>query len=308
MDYVFIINPVAGKGGKSDEIAKKIRDFFKNRNENIHIYLSKCPGDAIRFGKEYPIPEGHEVCFVACGGDGTFYETVNGAFGRKGASFAVYPSGSGNDFIKSSGGKIEDYLDLQKLVDGETKIFDAMECNGHICANICNIGLDSIVCDGINRYKKLPGISGAMAYNISTVTTIGGGVITGLSKPMKITFDDGEIIERKFLISVFGNGKIYGGGYYPVPDARLDDGLIDFCAIADASIFKIARLIGVYKKGGHIGNPAFDGILSMRRCKSAKIESSKELTFCVDGEVLKSKNIEIKMLPASLPFRVPKFE
>ena len=120
MNYVFIINPVAGKGHKADEIAGKIRAFFEKREDNVHIYLSKCPGDAIRFGKEYPIPEGEEVCFVACGGDGTFYETVNGAFGRPGASFAVYPSGSGNDFIKTVGGKPEDYLDLQKLVDGKT--------------------------------------------------------------------------------------------------------------------------------------------------------------------------------------------
>ena len=91
MDYVFVINPVAGKGGMADDIARDIRDFFANREENVNIYLSKCPGDAIRFGKEYPIPEGKDVCFVACGGDGTFYEVVNGAFGRPGASFAVYP-------------------------------------------------------------------------------------------------------------------------------------------------------------------------------------------------------------------------
>ena len=61
MNYVFIINPAAGKGGKEEEIAKNIRNFFADREENIHIYLSKCPGDAIRFGKEYPIAEGEEV-------------------------------------------------------------------------------------------------------------------------------------------------------------------------------------------------------------------------------------------------------
>ena len=65
MDYVFVINPLAGKGGMADDIARDIRDFFANREENVNIYLSKCPGDAIRFGKEYPIPEGKEVCFVA---------------------------------------------------------------------------------------------------------------------------------------------------------------------------------------------------------------------------------------------------
>lgn len=308
MNYVFIINPAAGKGGKAEEIVKNIRDFFENRDEKINIYLSKCPGDAIRFGKEYPIPEGEEICFVACGGDGTFYETVNGAFGRPGASFAIYPSGSGNDFIKSVGGKQEDYLDLEKLVNGKTEIFDAMECNGRICSNVCNIGLDSVVCDRINRYKKLPGISGSMAYNISAAVTIGSGIFTGLAKPMKFTFDDCEILEGKFLISVFGNGKIYGGGYHPVPEAKLNDGLMDFCTIANASVLKIAKLIGIYKKGEHIGNPLFNGLLTMRRCTEAKIESTEDLTVCVDGEIFKSRRIEVKIIPASLPFRVPAFE
>ncbi|MBQ7874172.1 MAG: hypothetical protein IJ306_03290 [Oscillospiraceae bacterium] len=308
MNYVFIINPAAGKGKRAEETAKIIRDFFRERDDNINIYLSKCPGDAIRFGREYPIPEGGEVCFVACGGDGTFYETVNGAFGRPGASFAVYPCGSGNDFIKSIGGRPEDYLDLEKLVNGKVKVLDAMDCGGHICSNVCNIGLDSVICDRIPKYKHIPGVSGSMAYNVSVVTTILGGVFSGLSTPMKFTFDDGKVLDGKFLISVFGNGKVYGGGYHPVPDAQPDDGIIDFCTIADASILKIAQLIGIYKKGEHIGNPIFDGLLTMHRCKGAVIESSADLTVCVDGEIFKSKSVEIKILPASLPFRVPDFD
>ena len=61
MDYVFVINPVAGKGGMADDIARDIREFFADRSENVNIYLSKCPGDAIRFGKEYPIPSGYTL-------------------------------------------------------------------------------------------------------------------------------------------------------------------------------------------------------------------------------------------------------
>ena len=308
MNYVFIINPVAGKGGKAEEIAKKIRDFFAEREDNVHVYLSKAPGDAIRFGKEYPIPDGEEVCFVACGGDGTFYETVNGAFGRPGASFAVYPSGSGNDFIKTVGGKPEDYFDLQKLVDGETKVFDALECNGHICSNICNIGLDSVIADHLISYKKLPGVSGSMAYNLSVAVTVGGGLFHRLGKPMKVTFDDGEVIEERCMFSVFGNGQVYGGGYHAAPEAKLDDGLIDFCSVSEIGLLRIAKVIGIYKKGEHIGNPALADILKVRRCVSAKVESSEVLTISIDGEIFKSKTAEIKMIPGSLPFRVPAFE
>ena len=295
MNYVFIINPAAGKGKNADEIAKSVRNFFKDRDDNVNIYLSKCPGDAIRFGREYPIPEGEEVCFVACGGDGTFYETVNGAFGRPGASFAVYPSGSGNDFIKSIGGKAEDYLDLQKLVDGKTKIFDTLQCGEKICCNICNIGVDSVIADRINRYKTIPGVSGSMAYNISAAVTIGGGVFGGLAKPMKITFDDGEVFEDRCMFSVFGNGKIYGGGYHAVPDARLDDGLIDFCTVSEIGVLRIAKVIGIYKRGDHVDNPALADILKMRRCTGAKIESPELLTISVDGEISKSNSIEIKI-------------
>ena len=292
MNYVFIINPAAGKGGKAEEIAKNIRNFFADREENIHIYLSKCPGDAIRFGKEYPIAEGEEVCFVACGGDGTFFETVNGAFGRPGASFAVYPSGSGNDFIKSVGGKAEDYLDLEKLVNGETKIFDAIECNGKICSNVCNIGLDSVICDRINFYKTLPGISGSMAYNISAAVTVGGGIFKRLGMPMKYTFDDGESVEGRFILSVFGNGKIYGGGYHPVPEAKLDDGLMDFCSITEVGVLKIAKLIGIYKKGEHVGNPVLTDILKCAAAPGPKSKVPRTLRFALTERFLKANALK----------------
>lgn len=308
MTYVFIINPAAGKGGQEDEVAKTIRDFFADREEKINIYLSKAPGDAIRYGKEYPIPDGEEVCFVACGGDGTFYETVNGAFGRPGACFAIYPCGSGNDFIKSVGGTKEDYFDLGKLVNGEKKVFDAISVNGLISSNICNIGIDSEICDGIRRYKKIPGVSGAMAYDISTVTTVAGGIFKGLGIPMKFTFDDGEVFSDRYMLSVFGNGQVYGGGYVPVPHADLMDGLIDFCAVKEASVLKVSSLLSIYKAGKHEDDPRFEGLLKTRRCRSCKVESEQELTVCLDGEVFKEKTLDIEMIPHSLPFIVPKFE
>ena len=308
MTYVFIINPAAGKKKNPDEISKHISDFFENRPENAEIYFSKAPGDAIDFGKSYNIPEGEEVCFVACGGDGTFFEIVNGAFGKPGASFSIYPSGSGNDFIKSAGGDPKDYLDLQKLVDGKTKVFDAIECNGKICSNICNIGIDSVIADRLARYKRIPGVSGPMAYNLATAITLCRGIFGKLSTRMKVTFDDGEVFEDDLMFTVFGNGKVYGGGYYAVPDASLDDGIIDFCSVSEIGLLRIAKVIGIYKKGEHVNSPALADVLKMRRCTSAKIESEELFTISIDGEISKSHTAYIKMIPASLPFRIPASE
>lgn len=304
LNYVFVINPAAGKGGKQDEIAKKIREFFKDRPEKINIYLSCFPGDAIKFGKEYPL-DGEETCFVACGGDGTFYEVLNGAFGRENVCFATYPCGSGNDFIKSIGGTKDDYLDLNKLVNGTVKSFDAMRVNNRISANLCNIGMDSVVCDKMNKYKKIPGISGPMAYNISTVTTVLDCIVHKPGSFMRFEFDDKQVIEGRYILSVFGNGNIYGGGYHPVPDARIDDGIIDFCTVNEISILKMGSLLGEYKAGKHVNDPKIKDIITMRKCTQCHITSDESLTVCVDGEIFKSDDIQIEILPSSLPFVVP---
>ena len=74
------------------------------------------------------------------------------------------------------------------------------------------------------------------------------------------------------------------------------------------SFCSLLKFLGIYKKGEHIENPAFNGLLTMRRCTKAKIESPEDMTVCVDGEIFKSKCVEVKMLPSSLPFRVPAFD
>lgn len=304
MKYVFVINPKAGKGKSAGEIARKIRSFFSGKNIEYNIYLSECPGDAIRFSRDCPVPEEEEACFVACGGDGTFFEVVNGGFERPGVSFACYPCGSGNDFIKSTGGKAADYRDFQKLLDGSTRMIDVLDCSGHICTNMCNIGLDSIICDRMNRFKKIPLVSGPMAYNIST----GISVLGKLGIPMKLTFDDGEVYEGSLTLSAFGNGICYGGGYYPTPEAKLDDGLIDFCGIKKVGLSQVGRLIGIYKSGKHLQSEEIKPFLLYKKIKSVRIESDEDLSICMDGEVYHGTELDISIRPASLPFRVPKFD
>ena len=93
-----------------------------------------------------------------------------------------------------------------------------------------------------------------------------------------------------------------------LPDALIDDGKIDFCAVRETGILKIPKLLSIYKEGKHNESPLFDGILAKRQCEKAHIESSEELTVCIDGEIFKSKDIELEILPVSLTFRVPKFD
>ncbi len=302
--FVFIINPHAGKGGFSETLAHDLRAFFSRRGADFDIHMTTGAGDAIVFADHYEVKDDEEVCFVACGGDGTFNEIVNGAFGRKNVSFAIMPWGSGNDLIKSLGGTADDYLDLQRLTDGEVKLLDVIDCGGRLCANLCNIGIDSIICERMDKFKRIPGVTGPMAYNLSTFFSVLGK----LGVPMKMTFDDGECFDVEMTLTAFGNGNCYGGGYYPVPEARPDDGVLDFCGVKKVGLLQVSKLIGAYKAGKHVNDPNFDGLLIMKRFKSVKIESSVQMVVCIDGEIFREKTVEIKLLPAAMPIRIPKFD
>ena len=137
--------------------------------------------------------------------------------------------------------------------------------------------------DHLISYKKLPGVSGSMAYNLSVAVTVGGGLFHRLGKPMKVTFDDGEVIEERCMFSVFGNEQVYGGGYHAAPEAKLDDGLIDFCIVSEIGLLRIAKVIGVYKKGEHI-IPKTRKIIKLLRCRTLCLEFPEERRVSIDGE------------------------
>src|SRR5665647_2515123 len=98
MKHVFIINPAAGKGRQACELKPKIEKYCDENSLDCIIHVTSAAYEAIGFVRELA-KTGEHMRFYACGGDGTLYEVVNGAFGYPNAEVAVMPLGSGNDFI-----------------------------------------------------------------------------------------------------------------------------------------------------------------------------------------------------------------
>ena len=126
MKHIFVINPAAGQGKALDFIRPKIEEICKKEALDYEIYVTEKKGDGIEY-VENKAKSGEEIRFYACGGDGTLYDVVNGAFGYKNAQVAVIPLGSGNDFIRLFGTK-EDFLNLEDQINGVPVEFDVIKC------------------------------------------------------------------------------------------------------------------------------------------------------------------------------------
>ena len=102
MNTVFVVNPMAGQGKKINSFIENIKAVTERLGCAGEIYLTKAVGDATVFVRNYCKNHG-AARFIACGGDGTLGEVVNGAMACENSQVGVIPLGTGNDFCRNFG-------------------------------------------------------------------------------------------------------------------------------------------------------------------------------------------------------------
>lgn len=258
---------------------------------DTEVYITKAHGDGEAYVRRYLSEHSGAVRFYACGGDGTLHEVINGIAGHPQASFAVYPCGSGNDFIKCFG-KREQYLDIAALTAGSEYPIDLMRVNDRFCINICHFGFDSYVAAKMNEVRGRELIGGKNAY-----TT---GVVLGLLNAMKshavITADGETLCGGDFLLCTVANGQYVGGKYRCAPNASVTDGLLDICVASPVSRLTFVKLVKYYADGSHLTDPRFKSFLTYRRCRHVTIDAQEGFCISLDGEVTPMAHAEIDVI------------
>ncbi|MBD5100518.1 MAG: diacylglycerol kinase family lipid kinase [Clostridiales bacterium] len=299
MKNIFVVNPFAGK---TNALASIESMLAQKQDFEYEIYVTKERGDATAFVKKKCEESDEDIRFFSCGGDGTLNEVASGCVGHSNAILAIYPSGSGNDYVKYYGGK-EQFLDIDNLLEGrETKI-DIIQVGDRYAVNACHFGLDSAVAKTMNavRHKKI--IGGKNAYNTGVLKAL----FTAMKTKCKVIGDGEPLNDDKILLCTVANGKYVGGSYKSSPRSRNDDGLMEVCCIKPVSIFKFLNLIKVYKEGTHLENEKLKKYLVYRRCKSVEIiGGQKNFAISLDGEIVEGDRFEVNVLEKELRFIIPK--
>ncbi len=296
MTHLFIINPAAGSRDRTEKYTAKIQKECTKRGLTYRIAVSQCPGDCRRLARE-AAETGQEYRIYACGGDGTLNEVVAGAAGFPNASVSVFSGGSGNDFVKLFDDP-DAFFHLSRLLDAEETEFDLIRCNDDVALNICSVGLDARIGTDVSNYKRIPLLSGFRAYAVSTVVN----VIRGISEHYVVEVGGEKIDGRQTMICVC-NGRFYGGGFNPVPEADPTDGLLDILVVKHVSRFQVAKVVGKYKNGQY---KELSHLARHFRTDRVKILCDKPTPINLDGELRTATEVVMEIAKEKIRFFYPK--
>ena len=296
MKHLFIINPAAGSRNQTESYRKKIAEVCEKRGLDYSIRVSGAPGRCRKIARE-AAETGKEYRLYACGGDGTLNEVVSGAAGFPNVAVTVFSGGSGNDFARMFS-EPEAFKDLERLLDAEETEFDLIKCNDDYSLNICSVGLDARIGHDVSNYKRIPLLSGFRAYAVSTVVN----VVKGIHEHYVVEVD-GERIDGRFTLICACNGRYYGGGFCPVPQADPTDGKLEVLLVRDVSRLKVAQVVGAYKNGKYAD---FPHLIRHITTDKIKIICDKETGINLDGEKREAEVIEMSVAEEKLRFFIPK--
>ncbi|MGH4038354.1 MAG: diacylglycerol/lipid kinase family protein [Sphaerochaeta sp.] len=301
MNCLLIMNQNANKG-KSVQIHQEIEKAFQNTKHDYVMRQTADANDARKFAYE---AVGKYDVIVACGGDGTVNETVDGMLKRceeleldiqDRPKLAIFPIGRGNDFawmMDIDGDDIEHIV--SNITNNKHKVIDAGWCrggrfpDGAFFINGLGIGFEPTVNYNAGKYKN---VSGSMSYIMALFHTL---VHYPLAMNITIKNEDGTSEKVSSQQLSIGNGRRMGSSFLMSPKAIVDDGLLDFVYAYRPISRRVILLVALkFFKGKQIEDSHF----KMRRIKSLMIESElNNMVAHIDGEMIGTtlNHLEIKV-------------
>lgn len=269
---LFVFNPRAGKGRIKLKLMDVI-DIFTKGGYEVIAYPTQCVEDARRIAAKYA--KSVDVV-VASGGDGTLDEVVAG-LADVGADLPVgyLPAGSTNDFSNSLFFPKTLIEAAEMIVKGEIYCCDVGVFNERRFTYIAAFGLFTDV--AYQTDQELKNVLGHAAYLLEGMKRIWDIK----SYKMKITKDDGCVIEDDFIYGMITNSRSVGGfKHLTGKNIDMNDGLFEVTLIAKPkNPFELQEILGSL-----IMLEDESDLIYSFKAKSLMIESEEAVSWTLDGE------------------------
>lgn len=281
----------------------------------VEVAFTDAPMAATRLTRE-ALREGVDLV-IACGGDGTNNEVVNGFFEatvpgepdapiRAGAAFSILMLGTGGDFRKTFGAGPDVEDQVRAIAGGTPRPIDVGRLDyttdegapaTRYFINIASFGMGGLVDREVNKARLAKRLGGRFAYLSATVRAM----LRYKPQPVRIRVDEGP--ERTFVVNMAAacNGQYFGGGMRVGPMADPSDGILDIIVVHDVGLVGFMRGVSKIYAGKHLESPQ---VVHLRgRTLRALPQEGAEVLLDVDGEAPGRLPATFTVLPGALLFR-----
>jgi diacylglycerol kinase (ATP) len=300
-----VVNPKAQNGRAGKEWPELERIIKEEYHGEFHAEFTSAPLHATSLAKQ-ALREGYDLV-VALGGDGLINEVMNGFFenGRAtnpSSTLGVLPFATAADFIKTVGIP-RDFREAVKHLDSSSSrpcdvgLISCESLDGQPVAryfiNVAEFGVGADVVDRVNRTTKWFG--GTVSFTWGILRTI------PFYRNKKVSYRIDKGAETEALINnlVIANGRFYGAGLKPAPNAQIDDGLFDISIIGNVGLFESITSLGKLRDGTYLNLPK----VTSQRGTSLSAQCSERVLIEADGEVVGKLPARFELLPFAIRIR-----
>ncbi|MFK0007474.1 diacylglycerol/lipid kinase family protein [Paenarthrobacter sp. NPDC090520] len=297
-----ILNPVKNK---SDEARQAIIDACDLAGWDPPTFYETTPEDP-GYAQSRQALESRADVVLACGGDGTV-RVVAESLAHEGVAMGLIPLGTGNLLARNVDLDVYDLPGcIQVALFGHQRYIDTAtmgiensitgESSTHTFLVIAGMGLDAeVVGDTKEDLKKTVGW---LAY-----TEAGVRHLPGRRKRVTIAMDDEPEQARKIRSVLFANCGLIPGGIDFIPQAMVDDGMLDIVVMSPRSA---VGWIAMYAKVLFKHNRNLP-VMNFYRSQKVSIRSQEPMATQLDGDPSgEATEVTVQVQPGSLLVRVPK--
>jgi diacylglycerol kinase family enzyme len=205
----------------------------------------------------------------------------------------VLPGGRGNDFARKLGIGADPVVACELIASGRERRVDVAEAEGRCYVGILSAGLDSDVQEIANS-TRLP--LGNLVYLYGTLRVLRRWRPAG----WEVTVDGERHTFSGYSVAVANSG-VFGGGMWLVPDASLEDGLLDVVLSEHRPRYRFLLNLGRVFRGTHTSEPGFH----ILRGRSVSFSADRPYTAYADGDPIAELPTTVRVKPGALRVLAP---
>jgi YegS/Rv2252/BmrU family lipid kinase len=297
-DLAVVLNPI--KVTDADAFRAMVERSAAEAGWSPPTWYTTTVEDPGRSMAEEAAIEGAELVLV-CGGDGTV-RTVCAELAGTGVSVGVVPAGTGNLLARNLGIPLQLQAAVEVALRGQDRAIDLVKVSGDGLGDdehfmvMAGMGFDAAIMEGANEHIKAR--VGWLAYVVSGLRNLMFPAVR-----LDISVDGAEPTRHRARTVLIGNVGYLQAGMPLLPDASIDDGVLDVVLLHPSRFLSwIPLAVRVLSKGRRT-----DDLINRMTGRTVTITAQHETPRQLDGDSIGAGlTLHAECVHGKLLVRVPR--